>query len=162
APLALEPGWVILQGGPGPDRLASPPPFHVLVGEAARLSGWLRELTDATVRLGVGWQSGEVTLPRRCVQAIGQQPGEARGAVGGAGRGLRGPRPGAVVDPRRGRAGRPAAPERAAEPPPARRGSRADLHPGGTPGEGATRPGLLRRRVGRRRPAVRTRAGVRR
>ncbi|HZW33179.1 MAG TPA: hypothetical protein VFF52_20855, partial [Isosphaeraceae bacterium] len=78
APLALEPGCVVHQGGPGPDLLASPPPFHVLVGEAARLSGWLRGLTGATVRLGVGWQSGEVTLPRPCVQAIVQQPGEAR------------------------------------------------------------------------------------
>src|SRR5262245_33879553 len=73
--VAREPGCVVHQGEPGPDLLASPPPFHVLVGEAARLSGALRALTGATVRLGVGWQSGEVTLPRPCVQAIVQQPG---------------------------------------------------------------------------------------
>src|SRR5689334_13484562 len=82
-PVALEPGCVVHQGGPGPDLLASPPPFHVLVGEAARLSGSLRALTGATVRLGVGWQSDEVTLPRPCVQAIVQQPGEARVLVEG-------------------------------------------------------------------------------
>ena len=83
APLALEPGCVVHQGGPGPNILASPPPFHVLVGEAARLSGSLRGWTGATVRLGVGWQPGEVTLPRPCVQAIVQQPGEARVLVEG-------------------------------------------------------------------------------
>src|SRR5260370_42509742 len=50
AAIALEPGSIIHHGGSGPDSLASPPPFHVLVGEAARLSGSLRELTKTTIR----------------------------------------------------------------------------------------------------------------
>jgi hypothetical protein len=78
AAIALEAGAIILHEGAAADSLAIAPPFHVLVGEAARLSGTLRELTGDSVRLGVGWQSGEVALPRACVQAIVQRPGEAR------------------------------------------------------------------------------------
>src|SRR5271163_5229928 len=37
APLALEPGATVQFQGPGPNPLASPPPFRVLVGEAMRL-----------------------------------------------------------------------------------------------------------------------------
>ncbi len=58
--------------------MAPPPPFHVLVGMAARLSGSLRGLTRDSVRLGLGRQAGHVTLPRGCVQAIVQHPGEAQ------------------------------------------------------------------------------------
>ncbi len=76
--IALEPGSIIHHEGSAADALSSAPPFHVLVGESARLSGTLRELTRDSVRLGVRWQSGEVTLPRACVQAIVQRPGEAR------------------------------------------------------------------------------------
>ncbi len=78
AAVALEPGSIIHSEGSVVDPLASPPPFHVLVGMAARLSGSLRELTRDSVRLGVGRQAGEITLPRGCVQAIVQHPGEAR------------------------------------------------------------------------------------
>jgi hypothetical protein len=78
AAIVLEPGSIISHEGSAADALSSAPPFHVLVGEAARLSGTLRELTRDSVRLGVGWRSGEVTLPRACVQAIVQRPGEAR------------------------------------------------------------------------------------
>ncbi len=85
-PIALEPGAVIRregQGqGPGPGALpAAPaglPPFHLLVGEAARLSGSLRTLTGSEVRFAPAWQPGEVTMPRACLQAIVQRPGEAR------------------------------------------------------------------------------------
>ncbi len=61
-------------------RIRSPAasPFHVLVGESARFSGNPPGTDWDSVRLGVGWQSGEVTLPRACVQAIVQRPGEAR------------------------------------------------------------------------------------
>jgi hypothetical protein len=83
APWALERGCVVHHHGSAPDSLASPPPFHVLVGEAARLSGSLRELTKTTVRLRPKWQTGDVTLPRPCVQAIVQRPGEARVLVEG-------------------------------------------------------------------------------
>ncbi len=57
---------------------ATPPPFHLLVGESARLSGALGALTRSEVRWAPGWQRGEITLPRRCVQAIVQRPGEAQ------------------------------------------------------------------------------------
>jgi hypothetical protein len=82
-PSALEPGCVVHHAAPGPDPLASPPPFQILVGQAARLSGSLRAVTRTEVRLAVGWQAGEVTLPRPCVQAIVQRPGEARVLVDG-------------------------------------------------------------------------------
>jgi hypothetical protein len=78
ATAALEPGSIITFEGAGRDPLDSPPPFRVLVGETARLSGSLRELTPERVRLRVGRQGAEVTLPRGCVQAIVQRPGEAR------------------------------------------------------------------------------------
>ncbi len=85
-PIALEPGAIVRregQGqGPGPgSRPAAPaglPPFHLLVGEAARLSGTLRTLTGSEVRFAPAWQPGEVTMPRACLQAIVQRPGEAR------------------------------------------------------------------------------------
>jgi hypothetical protein len=75
--VALEPNAIIHFEGSVADPLASSSPFHVLVGVAARLSGSLRELTRDSVRLGVGRQVGDVTLPRGCVQAIVQHPGEA-------------------------------------------------------------------------------------
>ncbi|MGP0062952.1 MAG: hypothetical protein ACLQGP_05025 [Isosphaeraceae bacterium] len=76
--IALEPGSIIQHEGSAADTLAGAPPFHILVGETAQLSGTLRELTRDSLRLAVGWQSGEVALSRRCVQAIVQRPGEAR------------------------------------------------------------------------------------
>ncbi len=76
--VALESGSIIDFEGSVADPLDSPPPFHVLVGATARLSGTLRKLSSESVRLGVGRQAGEVTLPRGCVQAIVQHPGEAR------------------------------------------------------------------------------------
>jgi hypothetical protein len=81
--LNLEPGSIVHHGGSGPSLAASLPPFHFLVGTAARLSGSLRELTAASVRLIPAWQHGDVTLPRGCVQAIVQRPGEARILVDG-------------------------------------------------------------------------------
>jgi hypothetical protein len=83
-PIALEPGAMIRREGQGPGPGARPaapvglPPFHLLVGEAARLSGSLRTLTGSEVRFAPGWQPGEVTMPRACIQAIVQRPGEAR------------------------------------------------------------------------------------
>jgi hypothetical protein len=81
-PIALEPGAIVRREESviGPDGRASsgPPPFHLLAGEAARLSGTIRALNKDEVRWAPGWQAGEVTLPRGCVQAIVQRPGEAR------------------------------------------------------------------------------------
>jgi hypothetical protein len=81
-PIALEPGLAIRREGrsPGPDGRAStgPPPFHLLAGEAARLSGLIRAVSGAEVRWTPDWQAGEITMPRGCVQAIVQRPGEAR------------------------------------------------------------------------------------
>ena len=79
----LEPGSVVHFNGSGPDSLANVPPFRVLVGEALRLSGSLRGISPTTVRLGVSWQAGEVTLPRPGVQAVVQRTGEARILVDG-------------------------------------------------------------------------------
>ena len=73
-----EPGSIIHHDGAAANTLASLSPFHVLLGEDARLSGTLRELTKDSVRFGVGWQPAEITMPRASVQAIVQRPGEAR------------------------------------------------------------------------------------
>src|SRR5262249_31725323 len=63
-PLPLEPGSVVHFRGAGPDALASPPPFHVLVGEALRVSGSLRGASQTAVWLQVAWQGSGLTLPR--------------------------------------------------------------------------------------------------
>jgi hypothetical protein len=80
SPIPLEPGVTIRRDGPGSGGRPStgPPPFHLLAGEAARLSGTLRTLTMGEVRWSPAWQAGEMTVPRGCVQAIVQRPGEAR------------------------------------------------------------------------------------
>jgi len=83
SPRTLEPGSVVHFNGSGPDSLANTPPFRVLVGDALRLSGSLRSISRTTVRLGVSWQAGEVSLPRPGVQAVVQRPGEARVLVDG-------------------------------------------------------------------------------
>jgi len=83
SPRALEPGSVVHFNGSGPDALANTPPFRVLIGNALRLSGSLRGISRTTVRLGVSWQAGEVSLPRPGVQAVIQRPGEARVLVDG-------------------------------------------------------------------------------
>jgi hypothetical protein len=81
-PIAIEPGLTVLRGaqaaGPGGPATAGPPPFQVLAGESARLSGSIRTLTKTELRWAPGWQAGELTMPRGCVQAIVQRPGEAR------------------------------------------------------------------------------------
>src|SRR5262249_35115246 len=80
-PIALEPGLAIRRGRPpGADGPATtgPPPFHLLAGEAARLSGLIRSVTETEVRWGPDWQGGEITLTRGCVQAIVQRTGDAR------------------------------------------------------------------------------------
>ncbi len=81
--LPLEPGSVIHFDGSSPDFLASPAPFRVLAGEALRLSGLVKEIGPAAIRLGVSWQSRDVNLARPGVQAVVQRPGEARVLVDG-------------------------------------------------------------------------------
>jgi hypothetical protein len=76
--LAVEAGSVVHFSGAGPNALASPPPFRVLIGEALRLSGWLRGVSPTAIRLEVNWAGREVTLPRPGVQAVVQRHGEAR------------------------------------------------------------------------------------
>jgi hypothetical protein len=83
SPNSLEPGSVIHVDGPNPDVLASPAPFRVLAGEALRLSGVVRGISPSELRLGVNWQSQELTLMRPGVQAVIQRPGEARLLVDG-------------------------------------------------------------------------------
>jgi hypothetical protein len=83
APLLLEPGSVIHFDGTSPDVLASPAPIRVLAGEALRLSGAVKGISPSSLRLGVSWQSQEVTLTRPGVQAVIQRPGEARVLVDG-------------------------------------------------------------------------------
>ncbi len=80
SPIALEPGVTVLReaGAAGPTAPTGPPPFQLLAGEAARLSGSIRTLTATEVRWGPGWQAGELTMPRGCVQAIVQRSGKAR------------------------------------------------------------------------------------
>lgn len=83
APIALQQGMTIRRGGetrptsPSP-ATASAPPFHLLIGEAGRFSGSLRSLDGSRARFAPAWQPDELTLPRACVQAIVQRPGEAR------------------------------------------------------------------------------------
>ena len=45
--------------------------------------GSLRGITESSVRLGLSWQTREVTMPRPGVQAIVQRPGESRVLVDG-------------------------------------------------------------------------------
>ncbi len=83
AAVRLEPGTVVYFSDAGPNPLASPPPFRVLVGEVMRLSGMVRGVTANSVQLAAGWQSGEVTIARPGVQAIVQRAGEVRVLVDG-------------------------------------------------------------------------------
>jgi hypothetical protein len=83
APLALEVGSVVHFNGSGPPSLVSPPPFRVLIGESLRLSGYLRGITDTSVKMGLFWQVPEVTMPRPGVEAVVQRPGESRVLVDG-------------------------------------------------------------------------------
>jgi hypothetical protein len=76
-PLRLETGAVIVCNGTGGDSLARPAPFRVLAGEAARLSGSLRVISETEVGLRVSWQAQPVTVRRPGVQAVTQRPGEA-------------------------------------------------------------------------------------
>jgi hypothetical protein len=82
-PLALEIGSTVHFSGSGPTSLISAPPFRVLIGESLRLTGSLRSITEKGVRLGLTWQTGEVTIPRPGVQAIVQRHGESRVLVDG-------------------------------------------------------------------------------
>lgn len=83
AAIALEPGATIRRDGathpasPSPTT-ASAPPFHLLIGEAGRFSGSLRSLDGSRARFAPAWQPDELVLPRACVQALVQRPGEAR------------------------------------------------------------------------------------
>jgi len=81
--LPLEPGSVIHCDGSSPDFLASPAPFRVLAGEALRLSGMVKGISPTALRLGVSWQSREVTVARPGVQAVVQRPGEAKVLIDG-------------------------------------------------------------------------------
>ncbi len=81
APIPIEPGMTIRREAPTsatPPTTAGLPPFHLLAGEAARLSGTLRSVGDDRVTWSIEGRSGEIILPRACVQAIVQRPGEAR------------------------------------------------------------------------------------
>ncbi len=85
APIALEPGATIHRAGatrpaspPASPATASAPPFHLLIGEAGRFSGSFRSLDGSRARFAPAWQPDELTLPRACVQAIVQRPGQAR------------------------------------------------------------------------------------
>jgi hypothetical protein len=82
-PLALEIGSTVHFSGSGPNSLISAPPFRVLIGESLRLTGSLRSITEKGVRLGLTWQTREVTIPRPGVQAIVQRHGESRVLVDG-------------------------------------------------------------------------------
>ncbi len=77
-PPPLELGSIIHCNGPGPDAVTSPPLFRVVSGEALRISGSLRSITKAEVRLGVNWQGPDVSLSRPGAQAVLQRPGVAR------------------------------------------------------------------------------------
>ncbi len=81
--LPLEIGSTIHFNGSGPTSLVSPPPFRVLIGRSLRLAGSLRGITETSVRLGVSWQPGEVTLPRPGVQSVVQRRGESRVLIDG-------------------------------------------------------------------------------
>ncbi len=81
APIRIEPGTTIRREAPTsatPPTTAGWPPFHLLAGEAARLSGTIRSVADDRVTWSMEGRSGEIILPRACVQAIVQRPGEAR------------------------------------------------------------------------------------
>ena len=78
ARLTLDAGSVVHCNGPGPDLSAGEPLFRVCVGDILRLSGSLRAITPAGVRIAVGWQAAEVALARPGVQAVLQRPGVAR------------------------------------------------------------------------------------
>lgn len=54
------------------------PPFHLLAGESARLSGSLKGMDRSVVRFAPSWQTALVVMPRGSVQSIVQRPGEAR------------------------------------------------------------------------------------
>jgi hypothetical protein len=81
-PIALDPGLTIRRQGSGPitagPASTGSPPFHLLGGETARLSGLIRAITATEVRWNPAGQAGEIALPRAAVQAIIQRPGEAR------------------------------------------------------------------------------------
>jgi hypothetical protein len=83
APLALATGSVVHFSAPGPNSLASPPPFRVMIGETLRVSGWLRGINPTGVRLGVFSAGRELSLPRPGAQAVVQRRGEARVLVEG-------------------------------------------------------------------------------
>ena len=79
SPIAMEPGVVIRrEGRSDAPASAGPPPFHLLAGECARLSGMIRSATMTEVRWAPDWQAAEVAMPRGAVRAIVQRPGEAR------------------------------------------------------------------------------------
>ncbi len=82
AAIAMEPGMAIRREPrpPGADGTATAgaPPFHLMAGEVARLSGLLRAVTATEVRWVPDWQAAEIAMPRGAVQAIVQRPGEAR------------------------------------------------------------------------------------
>lgn len=82
-PLVLEAGAIVHFDGSGPTPLISTPPFRVLIGDSLRLTGYLRSITESSVRLGLGWQARELTMPRPGVQAIVQRRGESRVLVDG-------------------------------------------------------------------------------
>ena len=85
-PIALEPGAMIRREGQGrgPGRARARrhrPACRRSTCWSARPRGSraaLRTLTGSEVRFAPDWQPGEVTMPRACVQAIVQRPGEAR------------------------------------------------------------------------------------
>jgi hypothetical protein len=78
APLSVAPDSVVHFDGHSLDSRAAPPLFRVLVGEALRLSGSVRSISQSAVRLGVNWQGPEIVLARPGVQAVLQRPGVAR------------------------------------------------------------------------------------
>ena len=143
-------------GADGP-ATAGAPPFHLLAGEVARLSGVIRAVTETEVRWVPDWQAGEITMPRGCVQAIVQRPGEAR-VLADSFEAIDASRWTITGKPATGRASRGWT--RMAEPPPARRGGLAGPQPGGAAGRRPARAGLPRRRDRGRRAAVHRRAHV--
>ncbi len=79
----LEPGSQVLFGPTVADTVAVPPPFLFTAGQNFRLSGVLHDISREKVRLSVGWQPREITLPRGALQSCVQRPGEARVLVEG-------------------------------------------------------------------------------
>lgn len=86
APIMLEAGATIRRDDPSRPATpsssapltAGPPPFYLLSGEAGRFSGLLRSLDGARAVFAPAWQTDDLTIPRACIQAIVQRPGEAR------------------------------------------------------------------------------------